>query len=34
MTIARRSFIKGAGGFALAGSVGLGANLAAPAIAQ
>jgi tripartite-type tricarboxylate transporter receptor subunit TctC len=32
MTIARRSFIKGAGGFALASGAGLG--LAAPAIAQ
>lgn len=34
MTIGRRSFIKGAGGFALASGAGFGANLAAPAIAQ
>jgi tripartite-type tricarboxylate transporter receptor subunit TctC len=34
MSIGRRGFIKGAGGFALASSAGFGANLAAPAIAQ
>lgn len=34
MSIGRRSFIKGAGGFALASGAGFGANLAAPAIAQ
>jgi tripartite-type tricarboxylate transporter receptor subunit TctC len=34
MSIGRRSFIKGAGGFALASGVGFGSNLAAPAIAQ
>lgn len=34
MSIGRRGFIKGAGGFALASGAGFGANLAVPAIAQ
>jgi tripartite-type tricarboxylate transporter receptor subunit TctC len=34
MSIGRRGFIKGAGGFALVSGAGFGTNLAAPAIAQ